>query len=415
MNRAGVRGLLALIATVLSACSSTTTTAPPKSAAPPPVGYLDMPSAGTIVSGPTIEVSGWVLDSSDIQPFIKVSIDGQPIEATVLKRMDRQDVCIANPSIQHCSTSQPGFTFRLETHRFVDGSHTIRLEAANKEGSAFRIATQEFVIKKKTCLVLSVGEAGGVAHIGAIDALKDAGIRPDCVAGNSVGAVIAGLYASAPEAELKPRFQKLIGKYKEMALEQARGRPGLAALFSGVLAGGIGGTALGSTASIVTVEKIDRERFTGALDAVFEHVSIEALPVPFATWYQTLSGNGMGPYTTATKGPLAAAVSCSANNPLIFKQDIANATCLDPGTDRPARIPVDESCTTFRPARIIAMNVTAAPAFLGRQMNCDLQEIMIPANDVPQSAMQGEGPAFERAYMIGYQTTKKWLAKARLR
>lgn len=34
---------------------------------------------------------------------------------------------------------------------------------------------------EKTCLVLSVGGTKGLAHLGAIDALKEKGVRIDCV------------------------------------------------------------------------------------------------------------------------------------------------------------------------------------------------------------------------------------------
>jgi NTE family protein len=43
-------------------------------------------------------------------------------------------------------------------------------------------------------LALSGGSAWGVAHVGAIAALSDAGIGIDCIAGTSAGAVVAALY-----------------------------------------------------------------------------------------------------------------------------------------------------------------------------------------------------------------------------
>ena len=45
-------------------------------------------------------------------------------------------------------------------------------------------------------LVLGGGAARGFAHIGVIQALEDAGIRPDLVVGTSAGSVVAALYAS---------------------------------------------------------------------------------------------------------------------------------------------------------------------------------------------------------------------------
>lgn len=45
-------------------------------------------------------------------------------------------------------------------------------------------------------LVLGGGAARGFAHIGVIQALEEAGIRPDIVVGTSAGSVVAALYAS---------------------------------------------------------------------------------------------------------------------------------------------------------------------------------------------------------------------------
>jgi NTE family protein len=45
-------------------------------------------------------------------------------------------------------------------------------------------------------LVLGGGAARGWAHIGAIRALHDAGIKPDVVCGTSIGALIAAVYAN---------------------------------------------------------------------------------------------------------------------------------------------------------------------------------------------------------------------------
>lgn len=49
--------------------------------------------------------------------------------------------------------------------------------------------------RKKWALVLSGGGAKGFAHIGVLKFLDDAGIRPDMIAGTSVGAIIGGFYA----------------------------------------------------------------------------------------------------------------------------------------------------------------------------------------------------------------------------
>src|SRR5258708_25408012 len=62
---------------------------------------------------------------------------------------------------------------------------------------------------RKTCLVLSVGGAKGVAHLGAIAAVKQAGLHVECVVGNSMGSLVGGLYATAPEQDTTQRFRHL--------------------------------------------------------------------------------------------------------------------------------------------------------------------------------------------------------------
>ena len=49
-------------------------------------------------------------------------------------------------------------------------------------------------------LALSGGGARGIAHIGALRALEEAGIPVDAIAANSMGAVVGGIYATGRTA-----------------------------------------------------------------------------------------------------------------------------------------------------------------------------------------------------------------------
>ena len=49
--------------------------------------------------------------------------------------------------------------------------------------------------RKKVGLVLSGGGAKGMAHIGALKVIEQAGIPIDYVVGTSMGSIIGGLYA----------------------------------------------------------------------------------------------------------------------------------------------------------------------------------------------------------------------------
>lgn len=54
--------------------------------------------------------------------------------------------------------------------------------------------------KKKVALVLSGGGAKGVAHIGVIKVLEEAGIPIDIIVGTSMGSIVGGLYAVGYDA-----------------------------------------------------------------------------------------------------------------------------------------------------------------------------------------------------------------------
>src|SRR5512134_3535196 len=54
--------------------------------------------------------------------------------------------------------------------------------------------------RPRVALALSGGGARGIAHIGALCALEEAGIPVDAIAANSMGAVVGGVYATGPGA-----------------------------------------------------------------------------------------------------------------------------------------------------------------------------------------------------------------------
>jgi len=69
--------------------------------------------------------------------------------------------------------------------------------AAGAQGTAPDTATHAPACREeRTALVLGGGGARALAHIGVIEVLDSAGIRPDFVIGTSMGAVIGALYAS---------------------------------------------------------------------------------------------------------------------------------------------------------------------------------------------------------------------------
>ncbi|MCK4745416.1 MAG: patatin-like phospholipase family protein, partial [Bacteroidales bacterium] len=64
-------------------------------------------------------------------------------------------------------------------------------------------------MKYKTGLVLSGGGTRGFAHIGAIQALEEAGIHADVVSGTSAGSIVGAMYADGySPAEVLELFNK---------------------------------------------------------------------------------------------------------------------------------------------------------------------------------------------------------------
>ena len=68
-------------------------------------------------------------------------------------------------------------------------------------------------------LVLGGGAARGFAHIGVIQALEEAGIRPDLVVGTSAGSVVAALFASGKDGG---ELQKVAQSMDEASLSDWR-------------------------------------------------------------------------------------------------------------------------------------------------------------------------------------------------
>ena len=54
--------------------------------------------------------------------------------------------------------------------------------------------------RHKIGLVLSGGGAKGLAHIGVLKAIEEAGVKIDYIGGTSMGAIVGGLYASGYNA-----------------------------------------------------------------------------------------------------------------------------------------------------------------------------------------------------------------------
>jgi NTE family protein len=262
---------------------------------------------------------------------------------------------------------------------------------------------------ERTCLVLSVGGAKGLAHLGAIDALKEDGVAIDCVFGNSMGSLVGSLYATAPEQSVERRYRALLGAYEQETKSDA----GFAAFLAGLGTYLLWGDAnIGAGLAMSAADRMSVERFRNVYDTWAGSPQIDALPVPFGTSYQMVQGDGLT-MITPRDGSLAKAVSGSIANPFVFADVNVKKGPLDPGGDRMAAVPVEDAWQTFKPTRILVLNVTGEPAVFTKRVGATVDEVMIDFCPPEPEAMRGSGIEFERARRAGYEQTKEALARFR--
>jgi predicted acylesterase/phospholipase RssA len=373
----------------------------------------------TLING-TVQVNPgtWIETSFELPPGVQNTLvegevvanggTGNDIRVVVLSELQRRDW---PRSSQYFFDSGKQHAFQLRVPIQNAGRYFVLLDNSFSILSAKSVAARiDVVVSNRpttnllkpcnTALVLSIGDLKGLAHIGAIEALKESGKRIDCVYGNSMGALIGSLYATNPNENLKTRYQELMAQYVRETTREKTAAAGVFAAVVAVASGGATAVLGAALAGNALVGKIDPNRFRANLNALYGGALIETLPVPYATSYQMKSENGLDLHI-ASQGNLAEAVSRSINNPYIFTN--TNLDYLDPGSDRSAAIPVEDACTRFHPSNIIAINVTGYPVFVSRNMNCNFQEITInPGKDIPRDAMLGVGPDFERVYEMGH-------------
>jgi patatin-like phospholipase len=90
-------------------------------------------------------------------------------------------------------------------------------------------------VQERTCLVLSVGAAKGLAHLGAIEALEELGIRVDAIFGTSAGSLVGAVYAYDPSKVLSEVGNELFGQYTSVTKAEAVADGFSAGILTGLL------------------------------------------------------------------------------------------------------------------------------------------------------------------------------------
>jgi len=187
--------------------------------------------------------------------------------------------------------------------------------------------------KPKIGLALGSGAARGWAHVGVLEALVEAGIRPDIVCGTSMGALVGGIYASG-------RLEAL----RDWAMSADR-RVVASLIDVGFLSGGL----------------VDGVRIVDWLGGLAIARAIEELPLPFAAVATDLAS---GREIWLREGPLDRAIRASISLPGIFSPVEWNGDWLvDGGLVNPVPVSV---CRALGADFIIAVNLNED--LLGRRL-----------------------------------------------
>lgn len=187
--------------------------------------------------------------------------------------------------------------------------------------------------KPRIGLALGSGAARGWAHVGVLDALIGAGLKPDIVAGTSMGALVGGIYASGRHEALR-----------DWALSADR-RVVASLVDVGFLSGGL----------------VDGVRIVDWLAGLKVADKIEDLKLPFAAVATDLAS---GREVWLRDGSLSKAIRASISLPGIFSPvEIDGDWLVDGGLVNP--IPVS-LCRAMGADFIIAVNLNED--LLGRRL-----------------------------------------------
>lgn len=208
-----------------------------------------------------------------------------------------------------------------------------------------------------TALVLSGGGAKGLAHIGVLLALDEAGIRPDLVVGTSMGAVVGALAATGYRASQVDSIARSFPLAALFRASEPRGPAAWGTRLPLVIweEGERGFAPQGATIQQATVNAI--------LNAVYLRGNLIArgdfdrLPVPLRVVATDLATRDA---VVIARGDLAQAVRASIAIPLVFTpEQIGDLLLTDGGLS--ANIPVGIARAAGA-GRVIVSDVTEAPS-----------------------------------------------------
>ncbi len=225
----------------------------------------------------------------------------------------------------------------------------------------------------KIGLALGSGGARGLAHAGVLEALEEAGIRADLVAGTSMGAIVGGLYAQNPDpTQLWKRLEAYVGNEdfaaywapfvprddNEARDPQAR----LAGVFDFMQ------RKLIAVKTVTMSYMQSEEKLRDPLAKLFGPISFSDLQIPLATVALDLMA---GESVIYTHGPVVDGIYASSAIPSVFPPVNQDGRVIVDGGG-PYRVPI-EACRDLGADFIIAVDI---PAFEETDFSTGLDMIL---------------------------------------
>ncbi len=222
-------------------------------------------------------------------------------------------------------------------------------------------------------LALGSGGARGLAHAGVLAALEEAGIRPERVAGTSMGSIVGGLYAQDPDPARVWKRLKAYSDDPEFASYWAPFVPRDDSVDHDHMdrISGIFDFMQRKLIAVKTVTRPwqqDREKLHGPLVNLFGHVDFSDLKIPFAAVALDLIS---GRQVLFREGPVADGVYASSAIPGVFPPVKRGGQVICDGGG-PFRCPV-QACRDLGADLIIAVDI---PAFEDTRFSTGLDMIL---------------------------------------
>ena len=186
------------------------------------------------------------------------------------------------------------------------------------------------------------GGARGLAHIHAIEALDELGVRPVAIAGSSIGAIMgAGMAAGMAGRDIHDYARSILSRRAEVATRMWRARPGT---FAEAFEGGI------------RVSQFNVERILKAFLPEQVPESFSELKIPLKVTATDFFGHQLAVFS---EGELLSALAASAAIPAVFRPVVRDGRLLiDGGIYNPVPFDLIENDADI----IIAVDVVGAPA-----------------------------------------------------